>query len=69
MKDKKGIKITNALQKILDQPNRKPNKVWVDKRSEFYKRSMKSWLEKNAIEICSIITKENLLLLKDLLEP
>ena len=69
MKDKKGIKITNALQKILDQPNRKPNKVWVDKCSEFYKRSMKSWLEKNAIEICSIITKENLLLLKDLLEP
>ena len=69
MKDKKGIKITNALQKILDQPNRKPNKVRVDKRSEFYKRSMKSWLEKNAIEICSIITKENLLLLKDLLEP
>ena len=69
MKDKKGIKITNALQKILHQPNRKPNKVWVDKRSEFYKRSMKSWLEKNAIEICSIITKENLLLLKDLLEP
>ena len=26
-KDKKGITITNALQKILDESNRKPNKI------------------------------------------
>ena len=31
IKDKKGITITNAFQKILDESNRKPNKVWVDK--------------------------------------
>ena len=54
MKDKKSIAITNAFQKILDISNRKPNKVWVDKGSEFYNRSMKSWLEKNAMEIYSI---------------
>ena len=54
MKDKKSIAITNAFQKILDISNRKPNKVWVDKESEFYNRSMKSWLEKNAMEIYSI---------------
>ena len=43
---------------------------WVDKASKFYNRSMKSWLEKNTIEMYSIHkTKENLLLLKDLLEP
>ena len=45
--------ITNAFQKILDESNRKPNKIWVDKGSEFYNRSMKSWLAKNDIEICS----------------
>ena len=32
---------------------RKPNKIWVDKDSEFYYRSMKSWLQENDIEIYS----------------
>ena len=36
LKDKKGITITNAFRKILDESNRKPNKIWVDKSSEFY---------------------------------
>ena len=36
LKDKKGITITNAFQKILKESNRKPNKIWVDKGSEFY---------------------------------
>ena len=40
LKDKKGITITNAFQKILKESNRKPNKIWVDKGSEFYNRSM-----------------------------
>ena len=31
----------------------KPNKIWVDKGSEFYNRSIKSWLEKNDIEMYS----------------
>ena len=47
LKDKKGITITNAFQKILKESNRKPNKIWVDKGSEFYNRSIKSWLEKD----------------------
>ena len=46
LKDKKGITITNAFQKILDESNRKPNKIWIDKGSEFCNRSMKSLLEK-----------------------
>ena len=53
LKDKKGITITNAFQKILDESNCKPSKIWVDTGIEFYNRSMKSWLEKNAIEMCS----------------
>ena len=32
----------------------KPNKIWVDKGSEFYNKSMKSWLLHNDIEIYSI---------------
>ena len=47
LKDEKGITITNAFQKILKTSNRKPNKIWVNKGSEFYNRSMKSLLEKN----------------------
>ena len=36
LKDKKGISIVKAFQSILKQSNRKPNKIWVDKGSEFY---------------------------------
>ena len=32
-KDKKGITIINAFQKIFDESKRKPNKIWVDKGS------------------------------------
>ena len=46
LKDKKGETIVNAFQKVLDKPKRKPNRIWVDKGSEFYNRSMESWLEK-----------------------
>ena len=53
MKDKKDIPITNTFQKSFDESNRKPNKIWVDKDSEFYNRSMKSWLEQNAMGMYS----------------
>ena len=52
-KIKRGITITNAFQEILDEPNGKPKKIWVDKGSELHNRSMKSWLEKNNIEMYS----------------
>ena len=42
LKDKKGASIVNAFQKILDDSNRKPNKIWVDKGSEFYNSSAKN---------------------------
>ena len=53
LKDKKVITITNAFQKILKESNRKPNKIWVDKGSKCDNRSVKSWLEKNDIEMYS----------------
>ena len=30
LKDKSGIKVTNAFKKLLDESNCKPNKLWVD---------------------------------------
>ena len=39
--------------KILDESNHKPNKLWVDRGSEFYNKSMKSWLQDNNINIYS----------------
>ena len=41
------------FKKILDNSNRKPNKIWVSIGSEFYNGSMKSWLQDNNIEMYS----------------
>ena len=43
----------NAFQKTLDNSMRKPNKIWVDKGSEFYNSSLKKWLKDNDIEMYS----------------
>ena len=53
LKDKNGVSIANAFQSILKKSNRKPSKIWVDKGSKFYNRSMILWSEKNGIEIYS----------------
>ena len=50
---KRRTTITNAFQKNLDESNRKPHKIWVDKGNEFYNRSMKSWLKKIDIKMYS----------------
>ena len=53
LKDKKGISVVTAFQSILKQSNRKPNKIWVDKGSEFYNASFKKWLQDNDIVMYS----------------
>ena len=54
LKDKKGISIVKAFQIILKQSNsRKPNKIWIDKGSEFYNASFKKWLQDNDIVMYS----------------
>ena len=50
-KIKKGVSIVNAFQQILKESYRKPNKIWVDKESEFYNSSFKRWLKNNDIEM------------------
>ena len=42
----------NAFQKIISE-ERKPNKIWVDQRSEFYNNSFKDFLKINNIEMYS----------------
>ena len=59
LKDKKGISIVNAFNKIIKQSNRrakgtsaqhvKPNKIWVDQEGEFYNHVFKKWLSDNDI--------------------
>ena len=46
---KKGISIVKAFQNILKKSNRKPNKISVDKDSEFYNAYLKKWLQDNDI--------------------
>ena len=49
LKDKKGIIIVNAFNKIIKQSNRKPNKIWVDQEGEFYNHVFKKCLSDNDI--------------------
>ena len=53
LKDNKGIGIVKAFPIILKQSNRKPNKIWVDKGSEFYNAYFKKWLRDNNIVMYS----------------
>ena len=53
LKDKKGVSIVNAFQKILKESARKPHKIWVDKGFEFYNSHFKKWFKYNSIEMYS----------------
>ena len=69
LKDKKGISIVKAFQIILKQLNsRKPNKIWVDKVSEFTMLLLKNGCKVMILLCIQHIMKENLWLLKDSLE-
>ena len=46
LKDELSITIINALQIILDDSKRKPNKIWVDKGSKFYNNSFKKMVKR-----------------------
>ena len=65
LKDKKGISIVKAFQIILKQSNRKPNKL---KGLNFIMLILKNGYETMILLCIQHIMKENLLLLKDLLE-
>ena len=57
LKDKKGISIVNAFDKIIKKSKRKPNKIWVDQGTEFYNCVFKKWSSDNDIIMYSIYNK------------
>ena len=63
LKDKKGISIVNAFDKIIKQSERKPNKIWVDQGSEF-----QNGYQTIILLYIQLIMKVNQQQLKDLLE-
>ena len=56
LKNKKGIKFTNAFlmhstNNALNESGSKPNKIWIEHSSGFYKRSMMLWWHENVTEM------------------
>ena len=67
--DIKRITITNSFQNILDESNDRPNKIWQIKADNFI-IDQRNYGYRIILEKCiQHLTKENMLLLKDLLEP
>ena len=58
LENKKCTTISNAFQKILDESNHKQYKIWLYKGSEFYNRSMTSWLQDDDIEMHSKLNND-----------
>ena len=46
LKNKKGESVVEGFQIIFKNLRRKPNKIWVDHGSEFYKNEFKSFFKK-----------------------
>ena len=53
LKDKRGITVINAFQKIISKGH-KPNRIWVDQGGEFYDKLFKRFLKINNIKMYSI---------------
>ena len=47
--DKKGETVLIAFIEIVNESNRKPNKLCVDQGREFYNKLMQEWLDNNDI--------------------
>ena len=58
LKDKKGVSIVDAFQKILKKSNRRPCRILVDKGSEFYNSHFKKLFKDNNIEMYSTHNEE-----------
>ena len=72
LKDKKGKTVLNSFIEIVNESNRKPNKLWVDQGREFYNKLLQEWLDNNDIlmysthnEGKSVTAKRFIKILKD----
>ena len=51
IKNKSAATVLNALKSVIEKSRRKPQKIWVDKGSEFYNKEFKDWAKSNNITI------------------
>ena len=59
LKDKKGKRVLNAFMAIVNESNRKPNKLWIDQGRQFYNKFMQEWLDNNYILMYSTHNEGN----------
>ena len=69
LKDEKDVRIVDAFQKILNDSNRKPNKIWTDIGSKFYNNSFKKWLKYNDIKMYSILNEGKSVVAERFIKP
>ena len=50
------------FKKILKESDRRPNKIWVEKGSEFYNNSFRKWLRDNDMEMYSANNEEKFII-------
>ena len=49
LKGKKGKTVLNAFIKIVNEFNRKPNKLWIYQGRKFHNKLLQEWLDNNDI--------------------
>ena len=49
LKNKEDKTVLNAFIEIVNESNRKPNKLWADQGGEFYNKLMQDWLDDSDI--------------------
>ena len=59
LKDKNGKTVLNAFIKIVNESNRKPNKLWVDQRRDLFNKTMQDWLDNDNISVESAHNEGN----------
>ena len=62
LKDKQGKTVYKAFIRMVNESNRKPNKLWVDQRREFYNKLMQEQLDNNDVLMCSTHNKGKLVI-------
>lgn len=53
LKNKNSSTVLSAIKKIVEDNGKVPNKIWVDKGTEFYNQEFKKWVDSNKIVMYS----------------
>lgn len=76
LKTKTNDVVLNAIKTVIKDSGRQPEKIWVDRGSEFYNKNFKGWAKKNNItfystygESKSVVVERFIRSLKELITP